>query len=188
MPAPLASDAPAHASDGARIAYAKKRAAGAGPATTTLRPQPSASAQSSPRGPVAAAALAVLGAAAGAPSDAPPPPEAVTKPDVDELLAAGFELGEGRSAYGGKSYGAGSKSREIAESKARIEGLFDLYEGYEDEGEAGEPIDAACADARLAMLPRPPPPPVASEAVGAPTGRLGPASPPRRTTRARWGL
>ena len=66
----------------------------------------------------------------------------------------------------------------------RCGGRGDLV-GQDDDAAAGDAgADAACADARLAMLPRPHPPTVASEAVGAPTGRIGPARPPTHDARS----
>ena len=119
-------EAPLDESEASRVHWAKRR----GTAREPARPQPNTDA-----GP--------------APSRVPEPPsepepraaeEALTKPEVDELLSAELVLGQGTShtsGYGG-SGGRSSSSREIALSLARFESLFDKYEGFELDGEEGE--------------------------------------------------
>ena len=118
-------EAPLDESEASRVHWAKRRTA-----REPARPQPNTDA-----GP--------------APSRVPEPPsepepraaeEALTKPEVDELLSAELVLGQGTShtsGYGG-SGGRSSSSREIALSLARFESLFDKYEGFELDGEEGE--------------------------------------------------
>ena len=118
-------EAPLDESEASRVHWAKRR----GTAREPARPQPNTEARP-------------------APSRLPEPPpepepkaaeEAVTKPEVDELLSAELVLGQGTShtsGFGGS--GRRSSGREIALSLARFESLFDKYEGFELDGEEGE--------------------------------------------------
>ena len=118
-------EVPLDESEASRVHWAKRR----GTAREPARPQPNTEARP-------------------APSRVPEPPpepepkaaeEAVTKPEVDELLSAELVLGQGTShtsGFGGS--GRRSSGREIALSLARFESLFDKYEGFELDGEEGE--------------------------------------------------
>lgn len=124
---PPSLEGPADGKEGSRIHWGKKRAARE-PALQQLRPQPNAAeVKVEPKLPPEPP-----------PEPKSPAPEALTKPDVDDLLSAGFELGKGNSGFAGRP-GRGSSSREIQLSRARIEALIDAYEGLElEKGEDGE--------------------------------------------------
>ena len=138
MAPPPTTAAPALASEGARIWNVRKGKTGQPGATLSsgLRPQPSAPPAAAPA--MVAAALQTISLQPESPSQ--PAPEAVVKPEVDELLEAGFELGQGTSTFGGRSNGRSGANREIQMSKDRIASLFDMYEEMELEGEEmGDP-------------------------------------------------
>ena len=122
-PSSLMKEAPLDASEASRVHWAKRRSTAREPA----RPQPNTDARPTPSWVAAPPPEPELRAAV----------EAVTKPEVDELLGAELVLGQGTSGFGG-SGGRRSSGREIALSRARIESLIDQYEGFELEGEEGE--------------------------------------------------
>ena len=129
-PSSLLAEAPLDASEASRVHWAKRR----GTAREPTRPQPNTDARP---------------AASRVPEPPPEPPpepepraaeEAVTKPEVDELLSAELVLGQGTSHTSGFG-GSGkrrSSAREIALSLERFDKLFDKYEGFELHGEEGE--------------------------------------------------
>ena len=139
MAPPPTTEMPVFASEGSRVWSTRKRATGQPGATlSSLRPQPSAPAPAVPVPAMVAAALQTISLLPG--SSTKPAAEAVVKPQVDELLEAGFELGKGTSTFGGRSSGRIGANREIQMSKDRIANLFDMYEETELEGEEmGDP-------------------------------------------------
>ena len=132
-PSSLLHDAPLDESEASRVHRTKQRrsvvhfphnqARPRSAHASLLRPQPIAARPSwrldSPPGPTLIAAE-----------------EALTKPDVDELLGVELVLGQGTSAIG--VGGRRSSGREIAQSRARIESLIGQYEEIEMEGGEGE--------------------------------------------------
>ena len=126
----MMAEAPLDASEASRVHWAKRR----GTAREPTRPQPNTDAR-----PAASRVPEP-------PPELPPEPEpraaeeAVTKPEVDELLSAELVLGQGTSHTSGFG-GSGkrrSSAREIALSLERFDKLFDKYEGFELHGEEGE--------------------------------------------------
>ena len=123
----MMKEAPLDESEASRVHWAKRR----GTAREPARPQPNTDARPTP-------------------SRVPEPPpepepepraaeEAVTKPEVDELLSAELVLGQGTDHTSGfGASGRRSSTREIALSLARFESLFDKYEGFELDGEEGD--------------------------------------------------